>query len=44
MGKNTNGKMSNILGFIALALMTVSSVMLLYSNSLRMTEYWESRF
>jgi len=30
MGKNTNGKMSNILGFIALALMTVSSVMLLY--------------
>ena len=30
MGKNTNGKISNILGFIALALMTVSSVMLLY--------------
>jgi NRAMP (natural resistance-associated macrophage protein)-like metal ion transporter len=30
MGKNTNGKVSNILGFIALALMTVSSVMLLY--------------
>lgn len=30
MGKNTNGKLSNILGFIALVLMTVASVMLLY--------------
>ena len=30
MGKNTNGKVSNILGFIALALMTAASVMLLY--------------
>lgn len=30
MGKNTNGKLSNILGFIALILMTVASVMLLY--------------
>jgi Mn2+/Fe2+ NRAMP family transporter len=30
MGKNTNGKISNILGFAALALMTVAGVILIY--------------
>ena len=30
MGKNTNGKISNILGFTALALMTVAGVILIY--------------
>jgi Mn2+/Fe2+ NRAMP family transporter len=30
MGKNINGKLSNVLGFISLILMTVSSVLLLY--------------
>ena len=30
MGKNTNGKISNILGFAALGLMTVSGVILIY--------------
>jgi len=30
MGKHTNGKMSNILGFSALLIMTVASVLLLY--------------
>ena len=30
MGKNTNGKISNILGFVALGLMTVAGVILIY--------------
>jgi Mn2+/Fe2+ NRAMP family transporter len=30
MGKNTNGKLSNILGFAALLLMTVAGVLLIY--------------
>jgi hypothetical protein len=30
MGKNTNGRISNILGFAALGLMTIAGVILIY--------------